>query len=447
MLILSDKTGDPMKKRRSDLQQINLNAAGIDIGSEFHYVAVPEDRTEESVRKFSCYTSDLHEMAIWLKECNIDTVAMESTGVYWIPVYKMLESNGIEVLLVNARHVKNVPGRKTDVVDSQWIQQLHTYGLLMGSYQPDSLIRQLRTYMRQKDNLIKTRSSHVQRMQKSLIQMNIQLHKVISDITGITGMKIIHSILAGERDPLKLAQMKNKHVKKSIETIAKALEGNYQSDQLFCLKQEVEQYEYLCRKIKECDDEINKTLDEMNGEKDDPGSLKKKITKKDIKAKLESICNVDLTLIDGLDISGIETIISEVGIDMSKWPSEKHFGSWLGLCPNNKISGGQILNSKSKKVVNRAATAFRLAAFGAASSNSAIGAYYRRMRSRIGSPKAITATAYKIARIFYKCMKYKVNYNDLGSNYYEEQYKERLVKNLKKKAKNLGFDLVTMESV
>jgi hypothetical protein len=233
-------------------------------------------------------------MALWLKECNIDTVAMESTGVYWIPVYKMLESSGIEVLLVNARHVKNVPGRKTDVVDSQWIQQLHTYGLLRGPYQPDVVIGQLRTYMRQKDTLTKTRSSHVQRMQMSLIQMNIPLHKVISDITGITGMKIIHSILAGERDPVKLAQMKNKHIKKSVETIAKALEGNYQSDQLFCLKQEVEQYEYLCKKIEECDGEIYKTLDEMNGEKDDHGSIEKKVTKKDIKAKLQRICNVDL---------------------------------------------------------------------------------------------------------------------------------------------------------
>lgn len=435
-----------MKENRRDLQQINLNAAGIDIGSEFHYVAVPENRAEETVRKFSCYTSDLQKMTLWLQECNIDTVAMESTGVYWIPVYKMLESSGIEVILVNARHVKNVPGRKTDVVDSQWLQQLHTYGLLRGSYQPDTLVGQLRTYMRQKDTLIKTRSSHVQRIQKSLIQMNIQLHKVISDITGITGMKIIRSILAGERDPVKLAQMKNNHIRKSVETIAKALEGTYQSDQLFCLKQEVEQYEYLCKKIEECDDEIYKTLDEMNGEKDGHGSMDKKVTKKDIKAKLQRICNVDLTLIDGLDVAGIETIISEVGTDMSKWPSEKHFVSWLGLCPNNKISGGQVLGRKSKKVVNRAATAFRLAAFSTANSNSAIGAYYRRLKSRIGSPKAITATAHKIARIFYTCMKCKVPYTDLGSNYYEEQYKERVVRNLRNKAKNLGFNLVQMES-
>jgi transposase len=436
-----------MKEKRRDLQQINLNAAGIDIGSEFHYAAVPEDRTEKPVRKFGCYTSDLCQLTLWLKESNIDTVAMESTGVYWIPVYKMLESSGIEVILVNARHVKNVPGKKTDVVDSQWLQQLHTYGLLRGSYQPDALIRQLRTYMRQKDTLIKTKSSHVQRIQKCLIQMNIQLHKVLSDITGITGMKIIRSILAGERDPVKLAQMKNNYIKKSVETIAKALEGTYQSDQLFCLKQEVEQYDYLCTKIEECDGEIHKILDEMNDEKDDHGSMEKKITKKDIKAKLQRICHVDLTLIDGLDISGVETIISEVGIDMSKWPSEKHFGSWLGLSPSNKISGGQILGRKSKKVVNRAATAFRLAAFGAANSNSAIGAYYRRLKGRIGSPKAITATAYKIARMFYSCMKYKISYNDAGSNYYEEQYKDRLIKNLKNKAKTLGFNLVQMESV
>jgi transposase len=257
-----------MKKDRTDLQQLNIDAAGIDIGSEFHFVAVPEDRAEISIRKFFCFTADLREMAQWLKECGIRTVAMESTGVYWMPVFQILEENGFEVLLVNARHIKNVPGRKTDIVDSRWIQQLHTYGLLTGSYQPESIIRRLRTYMRHKDTLIKSRSTHVQRMQKCLIQMNIQLHKVISDITGQTGMKIIRAILDGVRDSEQLAQMKNKHIKNSFEVIKKSLEGNYQDDLLFCLKQEVEQYDYIDIKINECEKMINGILDEMDTRRD-----------------------------------------------------------------------------------------------------------------------------------------------------------------------------------
>ena len=431
-----------MSKKRTDLEQLNLNAAGIDIGSSFHFVAVPEDRAEKSVRKFLCYTADLKEMVSWLKECKITTVAMESTGVYWMPVFQILEENGFEVILVNARHIKNVPGRKTDVADSKWIQQLHTYGLLKGSYQPERAIRELRTYMRQKDKLIKSRSSHILRMQKSLTQMNVQLHKVISDITGQTGMKIVEAILEGERDSKKLAKMKNKHIRSSEEEIAKALEGNYRDDLLFCLKQELEQYKYISKKIIECEAMINRVLNKM----DCSGSeiLVEGNKPKDIKKKLEKICGVDLTLIDGLSIDSVETIISEVGTDMTKWPTEKHFGSWLGLSPNNKISGGQILSSKSKKVINRASTAFRMAAFAIGRSNTATGAFYRRLRGRIGAPKAITATAYKIAKQFYKCLKEEVSYNDIGADYYNQKYKDRVVKNLKKRASEFGYKLETV---
>lgn len=435
-----------MRKGRGDLEQINIDAAGIDIGSEFHYVAVPEDRAEQSIRKFGCYTADIEGMAKWLKECGIKTVAMESTGVYWMPVFQILEANGFKVLLVNARHIKNAPGRKTDVVDSRWIQQLHTYGLLQGSYQPEAVIRKLRTYLRHRESLIRSRGTHTQRMQKCMIQMNIQLHKVISDITGFTGMRIIRSILEGERDPLKLAQLKNSRIRNSADMIAKSLEGNYQEEQLFCLRQEVEQYDYTCRKIQECEEIIEKTLCEMDSGNDDNSDDKNdKNHKKNIKSKLQAVCKVDLTEIDGLDVNNIETIISEVGIDMNKWPTDKHFGSWLGLSPNNKISGGRILSRKSKKVVNRAATAFRLAAYAAGKSDSSIGAFYRRLRNRIGAPKAITATAYKIARLFYMCMKTGRSYKDLGADYYEKMYKERVLRNFKHKAAALGFTLVPLQ--
>ncbi len=435
-----------MRKGRGDLEQININAAGIDIGSEFHYVAVPEDRAEQSIRKFGCYTADIEGMTKWLKECGIKTVAMESTGVYWMPVFQILEANGFEVLLVNARHIKNAPGRKTDVVDSRWIQQLHTYGLLQGSYQPEPVIRKLRTYLRHRESLIRSRGTHTQRMQKCMIQMNIQLHKVISDITGFTGMRIIRSILEGERDPLKLAQLKNSRIRNSTDMIAKSLEGNYQEEQLFCLRQEVEQYDYTCRKIQECEEIIEKTLCEMDGGNGDNSDDKNnKNHKENIKEKLQAVCKVDLTEIDGLDVNNIETIISEVGVDMNKWPTDKHFGSWLGLSPNNKISGGRILSRKSKKVVNRAATAFRLAAYAAGKSDSSIGAFYRRLRNRIGAPKAITATAYKIARLFYMCIKTGKSYKDLGAEYYEKMYKERVLRNFKHKAAALGFTLVPLQ--
>lgn len=434
-----------MKKKRSDLEQINIDAAGIDIGSEFHYVAIPEDRAEESIRSFSCYTADLNEMGKWLKECGIKTVAMESTGVYWMPVFQILEKFGLEVLLVNARHVRSVPGRKSDVVDCRWIQQLHTYGLLRGSFQPESIVRKLRTYMRQRDNLIKSRGTHIQRMQKCMIQMNIQLHKVISDITGETGLKIIRNILSGERDPLKLAKLRHSRIKSSEEIIAKSLEGDYRDELLFCLQQEVEQYDYLSKKIKDCETEIEKTLDDMQEENHSISVEENKKESASTEEKLKAICKVDLTKIKGLDVITIETIISEVGTNMNKWNTEKHFGSWLGISPNNKISGGKILERKSKKVVNRAATAFRLAAVNAGRSDSSIGAFYRRLKNRIGTPKAITATAYKIARLYYNCLKLGMEYTDLGADYYERKYKERVLKNFKRRAADFGFTLMPIK--
>ena len=316
------------KKRKGGktFQVINPNAAGIDIGSEVHYVAVPEDRDPNPIRCFKCFTSDLNKLADWLEKCGIETVVMESTGVYWIPLYQILEKRGFEVCLVNARHVKNVPGRKTDIKDCQWLQQLHSYGLLAGSFRPSDDICVLRSYIRQRDNLIKSASVHIQRMQKALTQMNIQLHKVISDITGVTGMKIMNAILKGERDPVTLAKLKHRGIKSSTEKIAQALEGDYRKEHLFSLEQELELYETYKRKISACDSEIEKHLQTFESRKSEEKILKSKkpSTYKrgyepqfDLTSHLIRITGVDLTAIQGIEASLAQTIISEIGLDMS----------------------------------------------------------------------------------------------------------------------------------
>jgi transposase len=440
------------RKKMDSFPIINLNAAGIDIGSEEHWVCVPEDRDEEPVRRFSCFTADLYAMADWLKKCRIDTVAMESTGVYWIALYQVLETRGFEVNLVNARHARNVPGRKTDVLDCQWLQRLHTYGLLAGSFRPEDDVCVLRSYWRQRDRLIRYTSAHVQHMQKALTEMNVQLHKVISDITGTTGMRIIRAILDGERDPVKLAQMRDPRIKSSVETIAKALQGDYRQEHLFALRQSLELYECYQHQIQSCDREIEAYLEQMDSKVDPdstPPPASKRGNKKprgnepdfDLRTHLYRISGVDFTQIDGLHVLTVQTILSEVGLDPDKFPSAKNFASWLGLCPNNRITGGQVKSSKTRKVVNRAAEAFRLGAQAVANSTTALGAYYRRMRARLDPPKAITATAHKLARIFYHLWKNHGLYHDPGADYYERQYRDRVINNMKKKAKNLGFEI------
>ena len=422
------------------------------MGSEEHWVAVPEDRDEQPVRSFKCFTADLNAMAEWLKKCHIQTVVMESTGVYWIPPYQILEKQGFEVKLVNARHVKNVPGRKTDVSDCQWLQRLHTYGLLSGSFRPEDSICVLRSFWRHRDNLIRYASSHVQHMQKALVEMNIQLHKVISDITGLTGMRIIRAILAGERDPVKLAQMRDFRIKSSAEQIAKALEGDYRQEHLFALRQAVELYDVYHQKIEDCDQQIEQYLTQLDSKIDletDPLPQSTKRNKKpkgnaprfDLRTHLYRISGVDFTQIDGLDAPSVYTVLSEVGLDPSAFQTEKHFCSWLGLSPNNRITGGRIKSSKTKKVVNRAAAAFRMAAQSLTHSSSALGGYYRRMCTRIGAPEAITATAHKLARIFYHLWKNGGTYRDLGPLYYEQKYKERVINNMIRRAKQLGFQI------
>ena len=438
------------KRLTQHLAQVNLYAAGIDIGSEHHYVAVPEGLDDEPVRRFSCFTGDLDKLADWLVRIGIQSVAMESTGIYWIAVFELLEERGLEVLLVNARHVKNVSGRKSDVLDCQWLQQLHTYGLLEGAFRPPEQITTLRAYMRQRSTLVRYLSSHTQHMQKALRQMNLLLDNVVSDITGKTGMRIIRAILQGERDPERLAAYRDRRCKKSERDIAQSLQGHYREEHLFTLRQSVELFDTYSAKILACDSVMEQHLQRFDA-RGDPKQLpagKKPVGVNnpafDVRRELYRMSGVDLTAIDGIsDITALK-VLSEIGTDMSRWRSEKHFASWLGLSPGNKISGGKILSSKTKPTTNRAAVALRMAAYTLANSKSALGAYYRRMRSRHGAPKAITATAHKLARLIYSMLKHGTDYVDRGQDHYEQQYQDRVMKNLKRKAKQMGFALIPM---
>ena len=424
------------------LRHINAQSAGIDIGSKSHFVAVPEGTDEQPVREFSSFTDDLERMSDWLAACGVTTVAMESTGIYWIPVFEILDSRGFEVKLVNARHVKNVPGRKSDVLDCQWLQQLHTYGLLQGAFRPADQVCALRAYVRQRMNLVRYAASHIQHMQKALAQMNLQLTNVVSDITGATGMRIIKAILSGERNPQALASLRDPRCTNSVETISRSLHGNYRTEHLFSLRQAVELYEFYQAKIGDCDQQILEQLKRFDTVPADSDG-KPPTTLEDA---LQRIAGVDLTRIDGINSGTALKILSEIGIDMNRWKSVKHFASWLGLCPGTKISGGKMLNSATKQVANRAATALRYAAFGLLSSKSALGAYMRRQRSRLGMPKAITATAHKLARQVYTILKHGYEYVDAGQEYYEERYRSRVVQNLRRKAQEMGFELVALSS-
>ncbi|MFC1602920.1 IS110 family transposase [Pseudomonadota bacterium] len=449
----SSKKISPQKAKArlgKHLEQINLYAAGIDIGALAHYVAVPDGLDEQPVRSFSCFTADLNQMADWLVEIGIQTVVMESTGVYWIPAFEILEERGLKVLLVNARHVKNVAGRKSDVLDCQWLQQLHTYGLLEGAFRPPEQVCALRTYLRQRDNLIRYASSHIQHMQKALRQMNLLLDNVVSDISGKTGMQIIRAIIAGEHSPEKLAQYRDHRCKQSIETIAKSLEGHYRDEHLFSLSQAVELYDTYQEKLSACSHAIEQQINTFDALADPINLPPVKNPRKqrnamdfDVRTQLYRVTGVDLTRIDGVDETTALKILSEIGTDMDRWKTEKHFASWLGLSPGNKISGGKVLNSKTKPSANRAAVALRMAAFTLANSKSALGAFYRRQRARLGAPKAITATAHKLARLIYNMLKHGTEYVDQGQDYYEQKYHERVVNNLRKRAAQFGFELTS----
>ena len=436
------------KRIRGHLEQVNLYAAGIDIGSTSHFVAVPGELDDQPVREFSCFTGDLNRMADWLVEIGIQTVAMESTGVYWIPAFEILEERGLVVLLVNARHVKNVPGRKSDVQDCQWLQQLHTYGLLRGCFRTPEESVALRAYMRQRANLVQSASDHIRHMQKALRQRNLLLDNVVTDITGKTGMGIIRAILGGTRDPDELAKLRDKRCKHDEKTIAASLAGHYREEHVFALKQAVELYDFYQQQILACDGAIEKQLRtlESKGDPDDLPPARQRKNKNglafDVRRELYRMTGVDLTRIDGMDENSVLKVLAETGVDMTAWPTEKHFASWLGLSPGNKITGGKVLSGKTKPCANRAAAVFRMAAYGLFNSKSALGAYLRRQRARLGAPKAITATAHKLARTFYSMIKNGTEYVDQGQDYYEQQYRERVMKNIKKRAASLGFELV-----
>jgi len=445
----------PSRKPRSkalppQLQQVQFNAAGIDIGSEFHFVAVPPDRDEQPVRRFSAFTVDLHALADWLKQCGVDTVVMESTGVYWIPLYELLEQRGFEVLLVDPRRLKSVPGRKTDYVDCQWLQELHTFGLLTGAFRPVEEVVVLRSYLRQRGMLVEYASHHIQHIQKALQQMNIKLDKVLSDVTGMTGMAILNAILAGERDPLKLAKLRDPRCQNNEETIAKALQGNWRAEHLFALRQALTLYRAYHEQMAACDEQIKQQLGAMT---DKSGGTKLSYQPRshkahrntptlDLRAGAHRVTGIDLTRIDGIDGHTALKLIGEIGTDMSRWKTVKHFSSWLGLCPGNKQSGGRNISGRTKPCANRAAAVLRLAANGLHRSQSALGGYLRRMKARLGSPKAITATAHKLAQLVYHALRNGWDYVDKGIQWYEQQFRERQLKSLQIKAFQLGYVIV-----
>jgi transposase len=438
------------------LPPLNRNAAGIDVGSAAHYVAVPTGRAAEPVQEFGSFTADLHRMAQWLKACQIETVVMQATGVYWMALYDVLESYGLQVNVVNARHTKTLPGRKTDVLECQWLQKLHTFGLLNNSFRPAEEIRVLRSYMRQRENLVTAAGTAIQHMQKALTEMNIQLANVISDISGTTGMKILRDIIKGERDPHKLALLKHGRIQASRAEIARSLEGTWRPELLFVLEQSLELYDTYLEKIRECDCRIDEHLQTMEAKVEAPQLApapqrmrrpRKHEPRFDLRGQLYRITGVDLTQIDGVDVQTAQTVISEVGVDMSRWNSEKQFSSWLGLCPDNRISGGKVLKRGTRQVVNRAATALRLAAWSLMRSQSALGAKFRRLRSRLGAPKAITAMAHLLARVIYRMLKFGREYVDKGMEYYETKYRRQQLQWVAKQAAALNMQLIPIAAV
>lgn len=445
------------RKKKKTFEQVNPHAAGIDIGSSSHFVAVSPHLTDDNVKEFQHFTSDLYRLADWLLSFGIKTVAMESTGIYWLPLYEILEEKGFHVILVNARHISNVPGRKTDVLDCQWIQQLHSFGLLSGGFQPDKAIAPLRSLTRHRANWVTSAAKHIQHMQKALRLMNLNLDRVVTDITGVTGTRIINTILDGERDPYVLANLRDKRCKKTVDEIAQALDGHYREEQLFILKQALSLFNFYNQQIKSCDETLEQHFLLIESNIDiDAKPLKKSIkqtrhsprniTGFNLRKELYRLTGVDLTRIDGINASTALKVISEIGIDMSKWKTSKRLCSWLCLAPGSKISGGKVISSRTKKSTNRAAAALRMSAQALSNSKSALGAYYRKKRYHLGAAKAITATAHKLARIIFSLLNSGGEYTDKGETNYEEQYNKRSLQNLKRKATKLGYVLVDIET-
>jgi transposase len=446
---------------RPGLDVVHRDAAGIDIGSREHYVAVGPDRCSDPVRVFGCFTADLRKMAEWLKQCGIKTVVMQSTGVYWIPVYDVLEQYGLEVWLVNARDTRNLPGRKSDVQESQWLLKLHTYGMLRKSFRPTPEIRALRTCWRERGEYVQQAGACIQRMQKALTEMNVQLATALSDLSGVTGMSILRSIVAGERDGMRLAEFRDPRVKASKETIAKSLEGTWLPEQIAVLKRQLGDWEHIQRQIAACDVDLQAMLKQMPSAKVKPtqaappaeGTSGKRKRRKNGKSsknepnfnleeELQRVCGVDLSRIDGIKVNTIQTVITEAGLDMGNWPTEDYFVSWIGLSPRNDITGGKVVKKKTRKVVSRLASALRMAATTLRESDSYLGAQFRRLRTRLGPPKAITAMAANLGRLVYRMLRYGQPYVDRGTTLYEEKYRQQQIHYLGKKAAQHGFALV-----
>ena len=466
---VSAKATRPEVKRRrrkgmclDDRPVLEPNAAGIDVGAREMFVAVPPGRDENPVRVFATFTEDLEQLADWLSACGVTTVAMESTGVYWIPLYELLEQRGIRPCLANARHMKNVPGRRTDWHECQWLQFLHSVGLLRAAFRPEEEICAVRTLLRHRSELVQAAAQHVQHMQKSLTQMNLQIHHVISDITGVTGLAIVDAILAGERDPATLMRLRDSHIKADAETIRKSLVGNWRPEHLFTLKQSRELYRTYQQRIVECDLEIERRLPNFvprvdPAEKPLPPDQKrnragKKRRRKnghpnpgfDLRTEAYKLFGVDVTQIPGLE-ENVLPLFSEVGRDMAKWPSAGHFASWLSLCPDNDISGGKTLWRGMRVVKNRAGHLFRLAASSLHHSSTPVGCYLRRMKARLGPSPAITATAHKIAVIFYTIVKNQVEYDETIWAARDAEREKRLQARLKRQARQMGYVLVPIE--
>jgi transposase len=429
------------------------HAAGIDIGATEIYVCVPLDRDPQPIRRCGTFTADLHALAEWLTRCGVTSVAMESTGVYWIPLYQILETRGLEVCLVNARHVKNVPGRKTDVQDCQWLQYLHAVGLLRSSFRPPETVCALRSLLRHRDTLVQLAAAHTRHMQKALTQMNLQLHHVLSDLTGVTGLAILDAILAGERDPQGLAGHRDRRIKASRETVAKALVGDYRPEHLFTLRQALASYRHYQGLIAECDREIQALLATVESRVDPLGlplppapTPRRKPHRKtppfDLRAELYRVLGTDLTQVPGLQGPTVHTLFAELGADLSAFPSGHHFASWLGLCPDNRITGGKVRSVSTRPVKHRVATALRLAAQSLSRSQSVLGLFYRRMRAKLGAPGAITATAHKLARVLYHLITTRQPYQESRLAAAEAAHRRRTESRLRAQARAIGFHLV-----
>jgi transposase len=423
------------------------NAAGIDVGSKSHYVAVPPERASGAVREFGCHTADLLELADWLKECGVDTVALESTGVYWIPLYEVLEAHDIQVWLVNAKSVRHVSGRKSDVLDCQWLQQLHTFGLLRRAFRPDTRVCEVREVVRLREVILQERARHVQRMQKALTQMNVQLATVLTDIVGETGLAIIRAIVQGQRDPQRLAQLRNYRVRASEQDIARSLQGTWKSEHLFCLAHELSCYDFHSLRLQAVDAEIDKLLrglaeyDKTPARNANKGRAKNAASF-DLRAALLNWSGVDLTSVPGVDVTTALKILAELGPSLHRFETSKRFCSWLGLCPGTRITGGKRISGQSKQLPNRVSRALKLAAMGLSRAHGPMGAYYRRMVLRMGSGKAITALAHKLARVIYAMLTGQHEYVEQVQDLQAQRYRDKAIKSMQRRAAELGFELV-----